>query len=153
VLQSQPELAIDRIKQMSAAKSERDRVAARHADLLKTKTPQARDLASALKFFDTNFHNFETSTNSFADSAPLQIDQELNETLKMGDDAVKNKKYLYFSENGGVKQKLRWAQTKLDILTAARPDSKATKVAREKVADVREGIKNMEPLVLDGVIE
>ena len=71
----------------------------------------------------------------------------------MGDDAVKNKRPLYFGDNGGVKQHLNWAQKRYAILAAIKPDAAETAAEKKKLDDAQTKVKEMKASLTDSIIE
>jgi len=153
VIQGQPEVAVDTIRQMGPVKVERQRIAAKFADLLQQTTAEARDMNSVLSHFDEVFGKFEQTLNQFVSNAPAGIDADIEEALKMGRDAVENKRHMYFGENGGVSQRLGWAKTKLTILEAAAPGSPQTAAARRKFDSAGKEVKSMQMSLLEAIVQ
>jgi hypothetical protein len=153
VFQSDPERAIDVCKQMDAVKKERERIAQSNADLLKQNSPEARNMNGVLKFFDQRFEQFEKAAKDYATAAPGEIDKNLAEATKMGDEAVKYKRPLYFGDKGGVKQRIQWAQTRYEVLEAIDPKSPATEAAKKKIESTREQVKKMKASLNDAIID
>jgi len=153
VLQSDAERAIDVCKQMDAVKVERKRIADSHADLLKQNSREAKDMNGVLKYFDQRFDQFQKAAKDFATSAPGEIEKNLAEATKMADEAVKNKRPLYFGDKGGVKQRIQWAQTRYDVLESIDPKSPATEAAKKKIESTREQVTQMKASLNDAIID
>jgi hypothetical protein len=135
VLEQRPEFALEIVKQIPAVKKERARIADKYADLLKQDTPQSRDMKAALAYFDGQFGRFDQAATAYANEAPGKIDENLNEALKMAKQAAEQNKPLFFGPDGGVNQRLRWAESRQAVLAVVDPD--AGKSAARKIADAR----------------
>lgn len=153
ILQEQPERAIDVIKQISAVKAERQRIAEKYGDLLKQSTPQSRDMNGVLRYFDQQFGAFEQATQKYAAEAPAQIKKNLEDALKMAADAVAHKRHLYFGEGGGVNQQLSFARTRCSVLAAIAPNTPETTAAEQAIADATSQVKQMKASLNDAIIE
>src|SRR5436190_15461195 len=152
ILNTQPDSAIELIKQMAPAKAERERLATKFADALKQKSREADQKNRVLRYFDQQFGNFEKAVNEFAAAAPEQINKDVDEAMKMGQEAVANKRPLYFGEKGGVRQRLTWAQTRYNVLAAISPDSADTAAAKKKIEAANEQVKQMKASLNDAII-
>jgi hypothetical protein len=152
ILNTQPESAIELIKQMAPAKAERQRLATKYAEALKQKSRDADQKNRVLRYFDGQFGNFEKAVNDFAAAAPEQINKDVDDALKMGQEAVANKRPLYFGEKGGVRQHLTWAQTRCNVLAAIAPDSADTAAAKKKIEAANEQVKQMKASLNDAII-
>lgn len=152
ILNTQPDSAIELIKQMAPAKAERQRLATRYADALKQKSRDADQKNRVLRYFDEQFDRFEKAVNDYAAAAPEQINKDVDDALKMGQEAVANKRPLYFGEKGGVRQHLTWAQTRCNVLTAISPDSPDTAAAKKKIEAANGQVKQMKASLNDAII-
>jgi hypothetical protein len=153
VIQGRPERAIEVIKQIAPVKAERQRIADKYVDLLKQDTTESRRLQGILRHFDDVFGRFEERLTAFVNEAPAAIEKDINEALTMGQDAVQNKKHLFFGEQGGVKQRITWAKSKYDILAAAAPDSAQTKAAAQQIASAEEKVKQMRGALMEDIVK
>lgn len=151
-LQTHPQRAIETIRQMPAAKKERERIEQTYANLLKQETAESRNMAGVLHHFDDNFGRYEQATNAYAAEAPAAIQDDIDQVLKMADDAVKNQRHLYFGEQGGVKQRLGIAQTHYDVFAAIAPDSAATVTAKQNLDAARAKVKEMKASLNDAIV-
>src|SRR5262249_53489472 len=127
-------------------------LATKYADALKQKSRDADANNRVLRYFDEQFGNFERAVNDFAAAAPAQIDKDVDDALKMGQDAVANKRPLYFGEKGGVRQHLTWAQTRYNLLAAISPDSPDTAAGKKKIDAANEQVKQMKASLNDAII-
>ncbi len=153
VIETQPEAAIETIKLILPVQEERKRIAAKYADLLKQTTPEAKDMNSVLRYFDEVFGRFDTALKGFVASAPAAVGKSVDDALQMGEGAVAGKKHAFFGQGGGVNQRLDEAQTRLNVLAAAAPDSPATVAARQKLEAARAKVKTMQAALHDDIVQ
>jgi hypothetical protein len=79
----------------------------------------ASKVSNMLNFFERNWENYTRRIESFKDDGPKQITQHLDEAEKMSDQAVAERKPLFFT--GGIPQRMKWAADKLAVLNAVDP--------------------------------
>src|SRR5207253_1746357 len=83
LIQTQPERAIEVVKQIQNVKDERKRIAEKYADLLKQDTGASQQMNSTLKYFDEVFGRFDKAATDYAARAPAEIDRGIGETTKI----------------------------------------------------------------------
>jgi hypothetical protein len=152
ILNTHPEKAIEIIKLISAVKAERARIAEKYAALLQQETGESRDMKGVLSYFDQQFGSFDKYCQQFAAEAPAGIRKDIADGIQMGESAVADKNPAYFGPDGGVNQRLSWAQTKLDILTAYAPDSAEAGACKNDLATARDKVKQMSASLQDNII-
>lgn len=152
ILQTQPERAIDVIRQIPAVKAERARIAEKYGALMQQNTPESRDMKGVLNYFDERFGGFDRACQQFAAEAPAGIRKEISDATKMGEGAVAEKKHAFFGEGGGVAQQLGFAQTRLDVFSAIAPDSAEVAACKNELAAARENLKQMSASLQDNII-
>ncbi len=152
IFQSNPALGAENLKQLPGARAERDRIAKKYAELMQGKTLEGRNIAGVLKRFDMFVEQFEAAARQYGADAPGKIDQDIDQALKMGQDAVDHRRPLYFSSSGGIAQHLGWAQGRLDVLTALSPDAPATAKARQDLDQARQKVARMKGTLNDAII-
>lgn len=142
MIYNQPEETIEIIKQLPNVKAERARIAEKYADLLNQPTGDAERMKGVLSYFDDVMKRFTQRADQFANESPAAIKQELDFAAQQAETAVANKTPAYFGPEGGITQRLGFAKTRIDVLTALRPDSNEAKSAlaayeatKAKVAD------------------
>jgi hypothetical protein len=150
--ESEPDVAIENLKQIPGARAEGKRLAEKYAELMKGNDIDARNMKNQLKRFDEFVTKYEEAAKQYAADAPAKIEQSLNEALTMGKEAVENKRHLYFSPKGGIQQKLNQAQARADVLAALEPDSQSTKDVQAKMASAREEIGKMKASLNDEIV-
>jgi hypothetical protein len=101
----QVEQEVQRIKTQWEAKPRGDR--------------DASKVSNMLNFFQRNWDNYTQRLDTFKNNGPNQITQHLDEAEKMSDQAVAEKKPLFFT--GGIPQRMKWAADKLAVLNAIDP--------------------------------
>lgn len=79
----------------------------------------AAKVSHALAFFDRNWDSYTNRVESFKRDGPTQITGHLDEAETMSDQAVAEKKPLFFA--GGIPQRMKWAADKLAVLNAIDP--------------------------------
>ncbi|MDW8263090.1 MAG: hypothetical protein RMJ35_11240, partial [Phycisphaerales bacterium] len=149
---SQPQRAAEIIRQIGPARQERQRIADKYAALLQQNTPQSRDMNGVLKFFDEQFGRYDAAVKGYAAEAPGRVQSHVEEALKMAGDAIADRNHLYFKEDGGVAQRLGWAQTRVDLLAAIDPDSAETRQARQLLENARQQVAQLKSQLTDDII-
>lgn len=145
-----PERAVATCKLMAPAKAERDRLVQKYADLLKQDS--SKQMREVVAYFDQVFPRFEQTARQYAAEAPRNIDENLNEAKTMGKQAVENKNPLYFKPDGGVNQRIGWAETRYEILAAIAPDGSATKQSRANIDAAKVEIRQMAESLNDAIV-
>jgi len=152
IINTQPDKAIDIIKQIPAVKKERARIAEKYAALMQQNTTEARDMKGTLSYSDGKIGEFDKFCQQFAADAPGEIRGSIKKTLDMGAGAVAEKKHAFFGEQGGVPQQLNRVATHLDIFTAISPDSPDAAACKQELADARTKVKEMQASLRDSII-
>lgn len=129
IIDSRPDEAIEILKQLPNVKAERARIAEKYADLLNQPTDGARQMKDVLNYFDAVFGRFMQHADQYASESPPAIKNELDFAVQQAQTAVANKSPAYFGPEGGITQRLAMAKTRIDVLTALRPDSPESKAA------------------------
>jgi hypothetical protein len=144
-----PDRAVMVVTMLPAAKEERARIAQKYADLMNQPTPAARDMKGVLAYFDQVLAEHEQRATAYASESGPFIKQCLTKAREMADDAVKNRKPAFFGPEGGIAQQLKWADSRLNVLTALRPQAAETrelanalKVTREQTAMLGQGLND-----------
>ena len=88
----------------------------------------ASKVNNMLNFFQRNWDSYSNRLESFKRDGPAQITSHLDEAEKMSDQAVAEKKPLFFT--GGIPQRMKWASDKLAVLNAIDADAAKPLVAR-----------------------
>ena len=117
LLEEDPAQIAEVIKQAPAVKEEVKQIVARYDP----KSNEGRKIQFPLGAFERNFGMYEGRIEAFKRDAPGQITKHIDEAEKMADQAVAEKKPLFFT--GGVPQRMRWAADKLAVLAAVDPDA------------------------------
>jgi len=152
LFESQPKIAIENLKQLPGAKAERDRIAKKYEAMIHDESFEGRNMAGVLKRFDDFVARFEEAAQQYAADAPAKIDQTLEDVLRMGKEAVDNQRPLYFDPNGGIAQRLGWAQMRYEVLAALAPDSPQTTEVKTKLDAARQQIAQMKSALNDQII-
>jgi hypothetical protein len=142
-LRTNPRDAVEVVKLVTPMKAERKRIAERYAELLKQDTPEAEQLRAALKQSEQTFGELEKAVADFVTAAPAEIDQVVDETLKLAQQAVAERKPAVFAEGGGVPQRVASAEERYAILAAIDPDSAVAKAAEIKVRKLKGDVAQM----------
>jgi hypothetical protein len=143
VLRDQPERAIEQLKQLEPAKQERQRIKQKYESLLQQKTPQARQMQTMVRGSDDVFERFEAEAARFVEEAPGRVETTIGEALALAKQGVEEQKPAFFGAEGGVPQRLRWAEQRLAALQAAAPDAAPTKQAEDKLKAARARAQEM----------
>jgi hypothetical protein len=153
VVDTDPERALEVFKQAEPTKQERQRIVQKYDALLKQNTPESRQMQTLLKYSDGVFERFEKATADFVAAAPGQIDKHIAEALDLAKQGVDGQKPAFFGAEGGVPQRLRWAEQRLAILRVAAPDSPAAKQSADKLKDARAKADEMAKAVRGAILE
>ncbi len=140
IIQTHPDKAIEIIKQISAVKTERARIAEKYADLLKQPTNTARDMNGVLRYFDEVFGRFDNTAQAFRQQAPSDIDARMNKIMEMGKTAVENNRPGYFGPTGGIASELENARVQIALLSAFDPNAPVAKDAAAKLEDTKKKV-------------
>jgi hypothetical protein len=117
LLEEDPAKLAEIVKAAPVVQEEVKQVVARYDP----KSAEGRKLKFPLGGFERNFKMYEDRISMFKRDAPVQIKGHLDEVEKMSDEAVAQKKPLYFT--GGVPQRMKWATDKLVVLGVIDPEA------------------------------
>lgn len=137
IIYTNPERAIEIIKQIPAVKAERARIAEKYAALLHQETGESRDMKGVLNYFDRQFGEFDRYCREFAADAPAEIRRDIAKANQLSETAIADNRPAYFSPEGGINQSLSQAQVKLDLLLAYLPDSPEAAACNSELAEAR----------------
>jgi len=144
LLEEDPAQIAEVIKQAPAVKEEVKQIVARYDP----KSNEGRKIQFPLGAFERNFGMYEGRIEAFKRDAPGQITKHIDEAAKMADQAVAEKKPLFFT--GGVPQRMRWAADKLAVLAAVDPD--AAKPLQDRYDTLRPTIPQKEASLRNEII-
>jgi hypothetical protein len=117
LIEEDPARLAEVIAQAPKVKEEVKAIVARYDE----KSAEGRKLSFPLGAFERNFGMYESRIEAFKRDAPGQVAKHLDEAEKMSDEAVAQKKPLYFT--GGVPQRMRWAAEKLPVIAVVDPEA------------------------------
>lgn len=101
-----------------------------------------------LDHFDRQMKGFDDRVARFKQEGPARITAQLDEAEKMADEAVAEKKPLYFA--GGVPQRIAWADGNVKVLAAI--DAQAAKPLEERLAKVKAAMPAKEAALRNEII-
>ncbi len=152
IFRDRPEQAIEAVKLLPGLQHDSERIKKKFGPLLQQRAQPYKDLGSTLRLFEQRLGAFETAVNDFAQGAPAAIDGDITEALRMAEQAVSEKHPLYFGPEGGVAQRLSWATTKLEVLSAIDSKSDAARQAAEELTDARKKVQTLQAALRGDII-
>ena len=114
----------------------------------KGKDRAAQQVKFKLDHFDRNMKSFDDRIARFKQEGPERITKQLDEAEKMADEAVAEKKPLYFT--GGVPQRIAWADGNVNVLAAI--DAEAAKPLQDRLAKVKSAMPAKESALKNEII-
>lgn len=136
------------IKQVAAASAERDRLTQKYAILIHQQTDDGKRIEGLSNGFAGNVKDFAAAANEQKASLPDQIRKDLEEVKQIAEEAVKERKPLFFT--GGIPQVLGFAEEKLALLEAL--DADAAKRLAEEIAKLKLDLKAKQDSLRDLII-
>jgi len=134
-----PETYVKIIADDAAVTREIQRLAETYQPLLDQQTKAGENMLRVMQAFGQNRQGFVTRAVEHKAALPGQIDGDLAEADKMAETAVAESKPGYFGPDGGIAQRLGWAEQKVAVLSAY--DGEAAKPYIEKLGATRAAMK------------
>ncbi len=104
------------LEQMAPARKEADRILAAYAVLVRQKTDMGEKLMKQHTYFGSKLESFQAAVAQQKTQLPNEIAGHLAEARQYAEEAVAEKKPLFFT--GGIPQRIDWAKEKIALLTA-----------------------------------
>jgi hypothetical protein len=107
-------------------------------------------MQGVLNYFDRVFGAFDAEAKKFAADSPAAINKEVDAALKMAEGAVKGKKHLFFGEDGGINQRLKWAESRQQVFAALSPSGAAG--TKAKIDEARQTVGKMKESLSESIV-
>ncbi len=127
---TRPDIAPRVLPQIKGIQAELQRAAKTYALLIRQRVELGKRIDGAVRSLHGNLQGLAKAVAEQKKTLPGRIDADIAEAAKMAAQAVKEKKPGWF--NGGVPQRMGWAEDKVTLLEAL--DASAGKAARAKLA-------------------
>ena len=150
-LVQQPERYAAAVKEDQAVRKEIGRIAKLYQPLVDQKTQAGKRMMGVFTFFTEKRKQFAGKLREHRRVLPGEIDADIAEAKKMAADAVAHGKHLFFGEQGGIAQRIKWADQKVLILTAynEKVGAKYAKRVEETRAQLKKQAKQLEKQIID----
>jgi hypothetical protein len=109
---------------------------------------EALKIRRQLDLFQRQIGFYDNRIDRFKQDAPTQVGNHLDEAEKMSDEAVSDKKPLFFT--GGIPQRMKWADEKLTVLAVIDPDT--AKPLRERYEKLKADLPGKEAQLQQEII-
>jgi len=148
LFQTRRAAAIEVYTQRDAAFAERQRIATAYNRLIEQKTEHGNSVQSACTHFDGQLQAFMTLATAQRTALPAELQHDLAQVDRMGDEAVADQKPMWFT--GGIPEQLATIDEKLALYAALDPEGSA--VSAQAVESMRrrlaERAKSLEALII-----
>jgi hypothetical protein len=148
VLRNDPARAAEIVMQLPAARREHARVTKAYAALAQRDTEAGKRVTAATRFFAEREKSFAEAMARRAKELPSEIRADLDQVTKTAEEAVAEKKPLYFT--GGIPQQLGFAESKLPLLAAL--DPRAAAPLEKALEDARQDVQQKQASLRDLII-
>ncbi|MEM9661260.1 MAG: hypothetical protein AAF937_03010 [Planctomycetota bacterium] len=148
VLQMERAFAADVVRQSEAAKSECVRIAQKYSRLMQQRTKQGELIEGTGNAFLRNHGEFVAAAEAEKLMLPASIGEDLAEARRLADEAVANQKPGWF--NGGIPQRIGFAEEKVVLLNALDPGQAETQRAAidQTKAELRRTADSLRELII-----
>lgn len=153
ILEIQPQVAAETVRQIGAVKAERERLLAKYGPLMQQQTPDGRNFQGVMRYFDQQFGAFAEAAKQYAAQAPAQISAQAAKVVSMAEGAARDQKPGFFSPQGGIASELAQAETRLAVLSAIDPAAPAVSAARKAIDDARAQAKKLGSGMNEAIID
>lgn len=119
IFEVDPSRAATIVAARPAAGTELERVLASHAELLKQDTPASQRVRGVAEYLRERLTTFDAAVAERSKTLPGIVDQDLAAALRMTEEAVSERKPLFFG--GGIPQAVEFATAKVELLAAIDP--------------------------------
>lgn len=130
------------------AAKEHDRIVKDYALLMQQQTDAGKQLSGTSAHFKEKLGAFVEIVNRQKQALPQEIESDLKRAGELSDQAVKEKKPLFFT--GGIPQQMDFAADKLVLLQAIDPD--AGKIASERINQFKAELAKKQDALSEGII-
>jgi hypothetical protein len=144
LLEEDPAKLAEVVAQAPKVKEEVKAIIARYD----AKSAEGRKIQFPLGYFERQMSAFDGRIETFKRDAPGQITKDLDEVERMSDEAVAQRKPLYFT--GGVPQHMRWAAEKLGVLAAI--DAEAAKPLQARYETIKPTLPKKQAALRNDII-
>lgn len=148
VLVDDPVRAAELVAQAPAALEERQRLEKQYSILINQQTEDGKRVAGVSRYFDEKCAAFSAAAAERKSALPAEIQADLDAANALADQAVQEKKPLFFT--GGIPQRVEWAESKLALYAALDPPGAGT--VRQKVSTAREHLRAQQALLRESII-
>ena len=139
----------EHVAQMQPAKKEVARIRSTYDRLVQQQSPEGTRLEKLCAYFERKLTTFDRSVASQRSQLPGRIQQHLERCQSLADQAVKQKKPLFFT--GGIPQELENADQKLELLSVI--DQKAAKQLKQQIKQLRVSLASAEQRLSADIIK
>ncbi len=149
VFQTDLSLAAETVQQAKPALDEAQRIAETYAVLIAQQSPEGKQLSNLVDYLKRQQQKFMQAADQQRNSLPQVIDSHLDRAGKLAQQAVADKKPLFFT--GGIPQELDFAHQKIELLQAL--DPAAAKTANQKLSQTKTDLKTAQRQLAQQIIQ